>query len=57
MTTSDTFSKKYNTNINVCAQCHNSRGDSAKTSSRPPHGSAQYNMLLGTVGELASPPP
>jgi hypothetical protein len=50
----DTFAKKYNTNINVCAQCHNSRGDSSQNSSCPPHGSPQYNMLLGTVGELAS---
>lgn len=43
-----------NPNINVCAQCHNHRGASWQTSSRPPHKSPQYNMLLGTVGELST---
>jgi hypothetical protein len=35
-------------NVNVCAQCHNDRGASTNTTSRPPHHSPQYNMLLGT---------
>ena len=35
-----------------CAQCHNHRGASWTSSSRPPHHSPQYNMLLGTVGVL-----
>ncbi len=49
---SDTFTNKYNPNINLCAQCHNHRGASWTSSSRPPHHSPQYNMLLGTVGVL-----
>lgn len=52
LTTSDNFTNKYNPNINVCAQCHNHRGATWSSSSRPPHHSPQYNMLLGTVGEL-----
>ena len=41
-------------NINLCAQCHNDHGASWTNSSAPPHKSPQYNMLLGTVGELDS---
>jgi hypothetical protein len=52
LTTSDNFTNKYNPNINVCAQCHNHRGATWTSSSRPPHHSPQYNMLLGTVGVL-----
>ncbi len=52
LNTSDTFSNKYDPNINICAQCHNHRGASWTSSSRPPHHSPQYNMLLGTVGVL-----
>ena len=56
LTTSEVFTNKYNanTNINLCAQCHNHRGASWTSTSRPPHHSPQYNMLLGSVGELAS---
>jgi hypothetical protein len=54
LTTSDVFTNKYNPDINVCAQCHNHRGASWTSSSRPPHHSPQYNMLLGTVGLLPS---
>jgi hypothetical protein len=54
LTTSDVFTNKYNPNINICAQCHNHRGASWSSSSRAPHHSPQYNMLLGTVGLLAS---
>ena len=53
LTTSDVFSNKYNPNINVCAQCHNDRGSAWTDTSRSPHHSPQYNMLLGTVGALA----
>jgi len=53
LTTSDVFSDKYDPDINVCAQCHNHRGAVWTSSSRPPHHSPQYNILLGTVGELA----
>lgn len=52
LTTSDNFTNKYNPNINLCAQCHNHRGASWTTTSRPPHHSPQYNILLGTVGLL-----
>ena len=48
----DVFAKKYDSNINVCAQCHNDRGASWQDTARAPHRSLQYNMLLGTVGEL-----
>jgi hypothetical protein len=52
LTTSDVFSNKYDPNINVCAQCHNHRGAAWSSTSRPPHHSPQYNVLLGTIGEL-----
>jgi hypothetical protein len=54
LTTTDVFTNKYDPNINICAQCHNHRGASWTSSSRPPHHSPQYNMLLGTVGLLDS---
>jgi Cytochrome c554 and c-prime len=54
LTTSDVFSNTYNPNINVCAQCHNDRGAAWTDTSRSPHHSPQYNMLLGTVGVLAN---
>jgi hypothetical protein len=47
----------YVANINVCANCHNDRGASWTNSSAPPSPLPQYNMLLGTVGELASVSP
>jgi len=53
LTTSEVFSNAYNPNINVCAQCHNDRGSAWTDTSRSPHHSPQYNMLLGTVGALA----
>lgn len=51
LTTAGAFTNRYD--INVCAQCHNHRGATWTSSSRPPHHSPQYNMLLGTIGELA----
>ena len=54
LSTSDPFPAKYNPDINVCAQCHNHRGAAWTSSSRPPHHSPQYNMLLGTVGVLST---
>lgn len=54
LSTSDDFQAKYDPNINLCAQCHNHRGANWTSSTRPPHHSPQYNMLLGTVGQLAS---
>lgn len=56
LTTSDVFSNKYNPAINVCAQCHNDRGAAWTDTSRSPHHSPQYNMLLGTVGQLTTGP-
>jgi hypothetical protein len=66
LTTSDVFTNAYNPNINVCAQCHNDRGAAwmtittnnnvTTTNYLTPHHSPQYNMLLGTVGELLTGP-
>lgn len=52
MTTSANFTNAYDPNINVCAQCHNDRGSAWTDTSRSPHQSPQYNMLLGTAGVL-----
>jgi hypothetical protein len=57
ITTSGAFTNQYRTNINICAQCHNHRGASWTSNSRPPHNSAQYNSLLGTVGLVTNQPP
>jgi hypothetical protein len=48
------FNSQYTTNIQVCAQCHNARGAQWTDTSRAPHNSLQYNMLLGDIGELQS---
>ncbi len=48
------FTNQINPAVNLCAQCHNHRGASWTNSAAPPHHSPQYNILLGTVGELAS---
>ena len=52
--TSGSFSTQYVASVQICAQCHNSRGAVWTSTSRPPHHSPQYNMLLGTVGQLAT---
>ena len=57
MPTNGVFSSDYNARINVCGQCHNDAGASWTNTAAPPHSSPQYNMLLGTVGELATPGP
>jgi len=49
-----TFATQYNSNIQICAQCHNARGADWTSTSRPPHHSPQYNMLLGIIGELTT---
>ncbi len=51
LTPSSIFTNRYD--INVCAQCHNDRGAAWTSSSRPPHHSPQYNVLMGTVGVRA----
>ncbi|MGD1083403.1 MAG: multiheme c-type cytochrome [Verrucomicrobiota bacterium] len=57
MPTNGVFAKFYNAKINVCGQCHNDTGASWTNTAGPPHSSSQYNMLLGTVGELETPGP
>ena len=47
------FATNYDAGINVCAQCHNDRGASYLETLAPPHLSPQYNILLGTTGEMA----
>jgi hypothetical protein len=42
-----------NSTVNLCAQCHNHHGTSWTNTVAPPM-TPQYNMLLGTVGELSS---
>jgi hypothetical protein len=56
LTTSSVFKVSYDPSVNLCAQCHNHRGAAWTISSEPPHRSPQYNILLGTIGELASGP-
>jgi len=48
------FATNYDARINICAQCHNDRGASYLATRSPPHSSLQYNMLVGTVGEIAT---
>lgn len=43
---------QYDPNVNLCAQCHNHRGAVWTSTGSAPHRSPQYNILLGTVGEL-----
>ena len=48
--TSTNFAANYNSEVQTCAQCHNMRGASWTGTSRPPHGSPQYNILIGNGG-------
>ena len=48
------FNTQYQTNIQICAQCHNARGALWTDTSRPPHHSLQYNMLLGDIGVIGT---
>lgn len=48
--TSKPFADNYNPSVSMCGQCHNARGASVSSSSRPPHHSVQYNMMLGVIG-------
>jgi hypothetical protein len=54
MPTNGSFASHYNRKINLCGQCHNHAGASWTNNGAPPHLSPQYNMLLGTIGELSS---
>lgn len=46
------FSSQYDETVNLCGQCHNARGAVWTDTSRPPHHSPQYNMLIGAIGEM-----
>jgi len=54
MPTNGSFATHYKANVNICAQCHNHAGAAWNNSASAPHHSPQYNMLLGTIGELES---
>jgi hypothetical protein len=54
--TNTSFAKQYDPKIQLCGQCHNMRGATWQTSSRPPHHSPQYNILIGQGGyDLGNP--
>ena len=54
--TNTSFAAQYNPDIQVCGQCHNMRGATWKDTSRPPHHSPQYNILIGQGGfDLGQP--
>lgn len=44
-----TFAAQYDPEVQLCGQCHNQRGVQWSDSSRPPHHSSQYNMLVGQI--------
>jgi len=50
--TAGDWTTNYNSDVNICGQCHNDRGASYTDTRRPPHHSVQYNILLGTAGVL-----
>ncbi|HYA78999.1 MAG TPA: cytochrome c family protein [Candidatus Nitrosopolaris sp.] len=54
LATTAVFTNVYpaNTNVNLCGQCHNSRGAAWTDTAYAPHRSLQYNFLLGSVGQL-----
>ena len=43
------FATQYVATVQICGQCHNSRGAVWTGTSRPPHHSPQYNILVGSV--------
>jgi hypothetical protein len=52
--TSSNLAAQYNPNLQLCAQCHNGRGAAYNGTSRPPHHSPQYNILVGNLGVWAT---
>jgi hypothetical protein len=48
--TSTNFAANFNDQVQTCGQCHNLRGGQWTDTSRPPHHSPQYNMLIGMGG-------
>ena len=55
--TNTSFAAQYNAQINLCGQCHNMRGARWTDTSRPPHHSPQYNILIGAGGVETTAPP
>lgn len=54
--TNTSFLAQYNDQVNACGQCHNMRGAAWTDTTRPPHHSPQYNMLIGNGGyEVGTP--
>lgn len=45
------FASHYDAGIQICGQCHNTRGAQWSDTSRAPHLSPQYNLLIGAVQE------
>jgi hypothetical protein len=50
-----TFAAQYDPQVQLCGQCHNQRGAQWTDTSRPPHHSPQYNVLVGKVVPEDSP--
>jgi hypothetical protein len=48
--TGASFASQYNPEVNLCGQCHNMRNARWSDTSRSPHYSPQYNMLIGKGG-------
>jgi hypothetical protein len=48
--TSTNFAANFNADVQTCGQCHNMRGAAWTDTSRPPHHSPQYNILIGNGG-------
>lgn len=48
--TGTNFAANYNDQVQTCAQCHNMRGATWTATSRGPHHSPQYNVLIGNGG-------
>lgn len=46
----DSFATQYVASVQICGQCHNMRGAAWPDTSRPPHHSPQYNILIGLGG-------
>jgi hypothetical protein len=54
--TNTTFAAQYDPNVQLCGQCHNMRGARWQDTSRPPHHSPQYNLVIGQGGfDLGKP--
>jgi hypothetical protein len=57
--TATNFAANFDPEVQTCGQCHNMRGATWTGTSRPPHHSPQYNILIGNGGfanGVANPP-